>query len=207
MPPWTDRRCSIEGCDRKHFGRDLCSMHYIRVRRHGDPNYVDPRGVKFDPTDPEAILLAKRQITATGCWEWTGDRTTSGYGQVRPAGKRIMVTRLAHETWIGPIPEGQWILHHCDNPPCYNPAHIYAGTPKQNAADMVRRGRARGGSLPPERRIAGQRWSARLTPDAVLEIRRRRAAGATKLSLAREFGVTPPSITKIVNWVTWRHVK
>ena len=30
------RRCEIEGCGRKHYGRGLCAAHYRRWQRRGD---------------------------------------------------------------------------------------------------------------------------------------------------------------------------
>lgn len=38
--------CSIEGCEGKHFGRDLCEKHYNRLLRHGDPHIVCKTGPK-----------------------------------------------------------------------------------------------------------------------------------------------------------------
>jgi hypothetical protein len=51
--------------------------------------------------------------------------------------------RFAWELAYGPIPDGLWVLHHCDNPPCVNIDHLYLGTVKDNTADMMRRGRMR----------------------------------------------------------------
>jgi hypothetical protein len=51
-------------------------------------------------------------------------------------GKKLRAThQLSYEMNVGPIPEGKFICHHCDNPPCCNPTHLYAGTPKDNVHD------------------------------------------------------------------------
>lgn len=80
------------------------------------------------------------------CWEWQGgcDRVrdlTRGYGRFWLNGRMESAHRVAYEEFIGPVPEGQFVLHDCDNPPCVNPVHLYAGTNSDNQADRVRRGR------------------------------------------------------------------
>ena len=78
------------------------------------------------------------------CWLWCGARTKDGYG-ILSAGRRgdppLRAHRVAYELHYGPVPEGLHVLHTCDNPPCCNPAHLYAGTNAQNIADKVARGR------------------------------------------------------------------
>ena len=72
-----------------------------------------------------------------GCWVWSGTMHRSGYG----TWGRELAHRHSWELANGPIPEGAWILHHCDNKPCVNPLHLYAGTRAENVQDAVDRGR------------------------------------------------------------------
>lgn len=81
-----------------------------------------------------------------GCWIWTGPRDRFGYGR---CGRSGLAHRYAWECTVGPIPEGLKILHHCDNPPCVNPFHLYAGTPADNTRDGITRGRIK----PPPPRV------------------------------------------------------
>ena len=75
------------------------------------------------------------------CWEWHGARTTYGYGQKWDGEKVRYTHRLAYEWAFGKIPKGQLVLHHCDNPPCVNPDHLFLGTHKTNAKDKVNKHR------------------------------------------------------------------
>jgi hypothetical protein len=71
------------------------------------------------------------------CWEWKRSRFPDGYGQVN----HTVAHRIAWEMTNGPIPEGLWVLHKCDNPPCCNPNHLFLGTVKDNVHDAMRKGR------------------------------------------------------------------
>jgi hypothetical protein len=68
----------------------------------------------------------------------------AGYGRLVINGKYVGAHRVAYEVSKGRVMEGLFVCHHCDNPPCCNPAHLYAGTHQDNVDDKVRRGRARG---------------------------------------------------------------
>ena len=75
------------------------------------------------------------------CIEWQGSRDRQGYGKAWKNGANARAHRVAWEEANGPIPEGMCVLHHCDNPPCINPDHLFLGTRGDNARDMVKKGR------------------------------------------------------------------
>ncbi len=76
------------------------------------------------------------------CWIWMGAHNEDGYGLIYIEGKMIAAHRMSWELSNGPIPPSASILHKCDNPPCVNPDHLYAGTQSDNVHDMLARGRA-----------------------------------------------------------------
>lgn len=142
------------------------------------------------------------------CWEWRGSRGVSGYGCVElPETRRLVGAHRA--SWIlhfGSIPDGLFVLHRCDNPPCVNPHHLFLGTHEDNMADASVKGRIVAS------RARGERsGNARLTDAQVAEIRRRhlsgvhpaRRTGNSTTELAREYGVTRQYIGQLVRGV-WR---
>jgi hypothetical protein len=74
------------------------------------------------------------------CWVWTGARFQYGYGKVQWAYKFLTAHRITFELVNGPLPDGAWVCHHCNNPACCNPKHIYAGNAKTNAHDALTHG-------------------------------------------------------------------
>lgn len=74
------------------------------------------------------------------CWEWQRYRE-KGYGQFRLDNKTKKAHRLAYEFTYGPLQPEVFVCHSCDNPPCCNPRHLWAGTCGDNVRDMHAKGR------------------------------------------------------------------
>jgi len=130
------------------------------------------------------------------CWYWIGGLFGGGYGLYMDRGAH----RVSWEIENGPIPEGKWILHKCDVRGCVNPAHLYAGTPKENAEDMVRRGRWRNGGLRGETHP-----NAKITADQVREIRSLHGTMPTK-EIAARYGITASQVSNIHARRAWKHI-
>jgi hypothetical protein len=96
----------------------------------------------FTPQDADRFW-ARVEVTDT-CWYWTGHTNWGGYGEVQIKGQRYKVHRLAYELTYGPIPDGLFVCHACDTPPCVRPDHLFLGTRDDNAADRVAKHRPKG---------------------------------------------------------------
>ena len=80
-------------------------------------------------------------VSEVGCWEWKGHRNTGGYGVITHNGRDHTASRVSWEIHFGPIPDGLSICHHCDNPPCVRPDHLFIGTHSDNMRDAFAKGR------------------------------------------------------------------
>ena len=91
-----------------------------------------------------SFLTNNRYDAATGCWNWTGARNSNGYGHKRFHGALQKVHRLSAHFYLGyDLNSELLVLHKCDNPACFNPKHLFFGTPKDNMQDMFEKHRWR----------------------------------------------------------------
>jgi len=152
----------------------------------------------------EQRFRARLLVVESGCWEWQGSLLKKGYGRFGFSSKEVVLAhRFAWELEHGAIPDGQCVLHRCDNPPCCNPAHLFLGTRADNNRDMWAKGRARIANRQGERAN-----NAKLTEAQVIEIRRRYIPRVvTCKMLAADYGVTEHTIDAVVSRRNWAHVR
>lgn len=142
--------------------------------------------------------------TERGCLEWPGARQARGvgYGSIMvTTGKTALTHRVAYEVARGPIPDGLWVLHRCDNKACVNVEHLFLGTHQDNMADMASKGRAR----PARFRGNDCPWSRISAADAAI-IRHLAQSGANHRRLAVLYGVTHGMVSRIKLRKAWAHV-
>lgn len=140
---------------------------------------------------------AKVDKRADGCWIWTAGCFHGGYGCFRVGRTARRSHVLAYEDAIGPVENGLYVCHRCDTPACVNPEHLFLGTAKDNSDDRDAKGRT----------LRGERCSqARLTTAAVVDIRRRIAAGEMQTDIARSYGISKSLVCDINKGRRWRHV-
>lgn len=166
--------------------------------------------MSFSPLQVEAFW---QRVDKSGeCWVWTAARQKFGYGILRFEKRGWLAHRVAFLLTNGPITDGLCVLHHCDNPPCCNPAHLFLGTVIDNNKDRDAKGRNRANvgktmARYPHRRARGERQgSARLTAEAVRDMRDRVAGGELRSDLAKAYGVSWTTVDKAVKRLRWAHV-
>lgn len=138
------------------------------------------------------------------CWEWTGTKSGPGYGHMTDGRKKTVgVHRVSFFLANGSWPEV--VMHSCDNPSCCNPAHLVAGTAKDNISDMRRKNRGNNFG----RGVMRPTTTGSLNPSALLnetKVREILLSNLPQKRLAANYGVSRRCISFIKNRLTWRHV-
>jgi len=120
------------------------------------------------------------------------------YGRVPLNGGEELAHRLSYREFCGGIPEGLNVLHSCDNPPCYNPKHLWLGTDSDNQQDCVAKGRK------PD--TTGEHSPThKLTESQITELHKMRATGASVYQIGRRFSISPSHAGDILRGARWKH--
>jgi len=165
-----------------------------------------------------------RILTPDECWPWLAG-TNQGYGWFKTEQGPDRAHRVAWVLCNGPIPDGLFVLHGCDNRPCCNPhpGHLFLGTHQDNMEDkvnkgrhakgpphslVVARGRHHGSHTHPERRPRGSsHGSSKLTEREAIELLRLKRYDVSMKEAADAYGLVPGSVGDLWRGKTWSHLQ
>lgn len=134
----------------------------------------------------------------TGCWEWIGKIRSDGYALIKFNKRQQSASRFSYEAFIGPIPHGMFVCHHCDNRKCCNPDHLFSGTPLDNTRDMDRKGRGRRNGKTGEANA-----KAKLTETIAMAIFK---AEGPHPRIAKQYGISASLVSAIKLKQRWKHL-
>jgi hypothetical protein len=183
-------------------GKRFCSVKCIRYQGHK----IDKTGTGFwsNATDEQKLEKLKSEfnrlvIKSKGCWAWKNRLDKAGYGRLGK-GHKYLAHRISWIIHNGPIPEGLFICHHCDNPACTNPRHLFLGTPKDNSVDCSNKNRKHPS-------FGVSHYNVKLNEHQVKEIIALIKSKISQRNIALQFGVSPSTIQNIADGKTWKHVR
>lgn len=134
------------------------------------------------------------------CWEWLASKNPDGYGRFWINNRLEQAHRVSWSFFKGDIPEGMKLLHHCDNPGCCNPSHLFIGTQQDNADDREAKGRG-------NQSIGEKNGNSKLIAKDVLKIRAIYSDGlASQRKLAEMFSISKSMIGYILSRSNWKHI-
>jgi hypothetical protein len=137
------------------------------------------------------------------CWNWNAS-TRAGYGCLKHQGKMVACHRLSYLIHHGPITDGLFVCHKCDNRLCVNPSHLELLLHRQNVIDGIYRGREKRGVT----HVRGSEcYNACLNEDLVKQIRQlRSSSNMGPSSIAKILNVSKDAIKQVIAGRTWKHV-
>lgn len=151
----------------------------------------------------ERLIRHTVGYSGSGCWEWIGETDRSGYGrmQFKKDGRKKsrFVHRVAYKHFHPDWDERAHVLHKCDNPPCWNPDHLFLGDQEANMHDMKAKGRANNGDTRGEKN-----GRAKLTWDQVREMRAMFEKGFSRSHICEKFNTPRWNLGYILRNQSWR---
>lgn len=144
--------------------------------------------------------FAAKVVWGPGCWEWSGYRCPKqGYGYIAVDGSKLRAHRVSAMLYKGGIPQGACVCHHCDNPSCVRPSHLFFGTRSDNMYDMYAKNRHRRGSG-----LVGPRHPmSKVSHKKAAEIFKLSSLGLSSYQIAQSVGVSRGTVSRILRGDHW----
>lgn len=170
-------------------------------------------GTTFCPTGKKTHcsnrcnLLGNIKINLNNCWEWQKSKT-DGYGVIKIGkNKKILAHRLSYQIFRGNFDDSLCVCHHCDNPSCLNPDHLFLGTPQENMKDCEKKLR-----LFPIRLVSHLRGDkvshgSKLNIDKVKEIRKFHQQGISAKKISEMFSISYRHAWLVIKKRIWGHIE
>ncbi len=140
-----------------------------------------------DFTELERVrFMSHVEKKENGCWLWVGARNEKGYGIVGLRGITTKAHRISYQMFVREISREECALHHCDNPPCCNPEHLFIGDRNENNQDMIRKGRYNRERKKRGYRLGENHQGNKFSDAVIRQVRRDRAKGMSYSKLAKK---------------------
>ena len=225
------KTCSVNQCERKHNSKGFCELHYYRFKKYGDPlktsiikvckidrcdkkhaghgfcskhlnAYNKKNAIPIDNEIMKSFLYSKITVNIkTNCHEWILGKNR-GYGCFKKNGIVYAAHRVSYEVHNNVIPDGMFVCHHCDNPKCINPEHLFLGTNQDNMIDMRKKGRGNTNWI----KSGEEQYASKLKDEDIKTIRKMINDGVFLKVIAKKFNVCLMTISNIKRNKIWRHV-
>lgn len=187
--------CKIEGCEKKVYGYGLCSAHYSRWYRYGDPlKGSTPRGSSIG-SPARFIKEVIPNHNSDDCLIWPFNKTDKGYGVAR-GGESLVHRRVCIVRHGQPPSQEHEAAHSCGNSSCVNPRHVRWATRVENMADAI---------LHDTLEYGERRYNAKLTNAQVIEIKSLKGVMRNK-DVCEAYGIKSSRLSAIWNGRSWRRV-
>jgi HNH endonuclease len=132
------------------------------------------------------------------CWVWIGRKSYKGYGVMKINNHSVSAHRFSYELHRGKIPNGMLVCHHCDNPACVNPSHLFLGTIQDNNLDRDKKGR---------KALGEDNGKSKLTEYDVREIKKLISLNISDSEISRRFNCWHTTIRAIRINKTWSQIQ
>jgi len=175
-----------QGLTQKQISQELgCHESYVwlTLKNEGLTNKIK------DLSPIDRLKFRLKSNDDTGCWEFQGT-LAGGYGQIKIEGVNHRAHRLAYSLLVGEIPEGLLVCHHCDNPKCCNPDHLFLGDDADNTKDKVAKGRCLSGIQLPQTKV---------TEDMIDTVRRLKESGLSNRTIGSQLNISHATVSRILN--------